>query len=94
MIYSSKNWKDFIYRQSTLSVLDQSVLSWKTENMKLANDCIERIEDFKEIYDSFLIDGGQKKDIHSLYLIREEFKKSILLAQNIAEIVIDLNISL
>lgn len=76
----------------TLSVLDQSVLSWKTENMKLANDCIERIQEFNEIYESFLIEGGQKKDIHSIYLIREEFKKSILLSQNIAEIVIDLMI--
>ncbi len=74
----------------TLSVLDQSVLSWKSENMRLANACIERIEEFNEIYDSFLIDRSQKKDIYFLYLIREEFKKSILLAQNIAEIVIDL----
>ena len=73
-----------------LSVLDQSFLSWKSENIKLANDCIERIEEFNELYNSFFNDVGQKKEIFSLYLIREEFKKSVLLAQNIAEIVIDL----
>ena len=73
-----------------LSVLDQSFLSWKSENIKLANDCIERIEEFNELYNSFFNDVGQKKEIFSLYLIREEFKKSILLAQNIAEIVIDI----
>ncbi|MHA1746426.1 MAG: PhoU domain-containing protein [Promethearchaeota archaeon] len=76
----------------TLSALDQSILAWRTENTTLANKCINEIQDIHEIFIKDLNDGAQKNGSLSLHLIREQFKNSILLVQNIAEIVIDLMI--
>ncbi|MHA1672228.1 MAG: PhoU domain-containing protein, partial [Promethearchaeota archaeon] len=76
----------------TISVLDQCVHSWKTQNITLANDVMDSIQKFISIYDSVLSvsnDVSQKEDHLLLYLLREEFKKAFFLALNIAEIVID-----